>query len=81
MIEDTERKFTCDKCGKEYLFNPNQTDENNLVKSNKCWTIDLGEGGYGSKLDGCHVVIDLCDACLYTLVDSLIYKKGDVVVD
>ncbi len=70
-----KRKFICDNCGKVLMFNPISSNTNDLIQSNKCWSIDLGLAEYGSKLDGCHVIIDLCDDCLYEIMTNFKYNS------
>jgi len=68
--------FLCQKCGKTTAWNI--YEDCFLLKSNQCHTIDMGTLGYGSKLDGLHIVFDLCDNCLYSFIESFRYKN-DVI--
>ena|ERR1035437_5012945 len=60
----------CHKCGKAASWDFTD-DEVDIVKSNQWYNINLGQMGYGSKLDGNDVNFVLCDDCLSGLIDSL----------
>lgn len=62
--------FQCDKCGKEFGYDPQSVTYHDYILQQKCWTIDLGKAGYGSSLDGCDIKFDLCDDCLYEFVST-----------
>jgi len=77
-----EYTFTCFKCGKIIKWNSDDIDSS--IIENQCHIIDLGRGGYGSKLDGCDISFGLCDVCLSTFVESFklrenIYNSGSNV--
>ncbi len=71
--------FICYKCGKTNIWHNN--DSNAFEIENQCHSINLGRMGYGSKLDGCDVNFNLCDKCLYNLIETFklkdeIYNSG-----
>ena len=66
--------FVCDKCEKVIEYSNDYKDELSF-KASECWQIDLGAGGYGSKLDCCNVRFNLCDDCLLKIIKSLTNEK------
>lgn len=67
-------KHQCYKCGKETEYNQDSEIYTDVIKSQSCWTIDLGQAGYGSALDGCEVKFDLCDECLDGIINTFLHK-------
>lgn len=65
--------FVCSKCG-EVITWENSDSHAKLIK-NQCHTINLGRMGYGSALDGCEVVFQLCDQCLIEFIESFKHKE------
>ncbi len=66
---DMETVFTCYKCGETYKWK-----KNDYLTINQCHHINMGVLGYGSKLDSCLVEFDICDNCLYDIIDSFLLK-------
>jgi hypothetical protein len=65
------KTFKCDKCGEEIKYTVNDNENTGLYfAQNECWNINLGRAGYGSKFDGSNINFNLCDDCLYELVES-----------
>lgn len=70
--------FRCDKCSKEIEYREGKEYHLGFdFKSNECWSVNLGSAGYGSRLDGCEVVFDICDDCLTGFIDT--FNHADVV--
>lgn len=81
MIRKSETLFRCDKCSKEirHSFVPHENEDFfEMVKANQCWSIRLGQAGYGSKLDGSELNFELCDDCLYDLIKS--FNHADDII-
>lgn len=66
----TLSKLSCDKCGRKYPLNK----KHNFILQNMYHEVNLGNLGYGSKLDGCNVEFILCDDCLYNFVNTFLNK-------
>lgn len=62
--------FKCDKCGKTIKYSKNKNEYYSKQMKNRCWSIDLGRAGYGSRLDGSDIDFDLCDDCLIEIINS-----------
>lgn len=80
-IQHIEKKFTCDKCGKTLDYDFSKYEY--LLYLNQFHHINLGRAGYGSKLDGCDLVFNLCDDCLYDFImtfrnkDKILYSGSN----
>ncbi len=72
----TQKIFQCQKCGKVVTWD--MEDEWRFARANQCHTVDLGVMGYGSKLDGLHLVFDVCDDCIISILNTFKYRD-DVV--
>lgn len=64
--------FICQKCGKPTIWHG--SDLNAECVQDRCHTLDGGRGGYGSQLDGCTIVLKVCDDCLKSWVDTFVCK-------
>lgn len=67
--------FQCDKCGKESEYEVSSDNYEDAITIEGCWSINLGQAGYGSGLDGSNVKFDLCDKCLCEFIETFKYKS------
>lgn len=71
--ENFEFNFVCNKCGKSEGFS-----KDDFIKKD-CWhSIYVGQGGYGSKMDGMNIEFALCDDCLYEFTETFKIKLKEV---
>lgn len=74
MIQASRVYFQCDRCGEIIEYEADLKGTEYFLK-NKCWSITLPRGGYPSKFDGQKINFDVCDNCLYEIIDNFKYKS------
>lgn len=66
------KSITCDKCGKEYVFNDDMSD---IFEIQEFHSI-VFTGGFGSVFgDGASIECDLCQRCLYEIIKGIYRTK------
>lgn len=83
IMRKTEYHY-CNNCGKTEIIDDDMDNEDAFIASNK-WHL-LGRmynrhAGYGSKLDGENIVLELCDDCLTHMFRDINSKKEVEVYD
>jgi hypothetical protein len=68
MKEIRKIKCTCDRCGKVIELTPEQ------IEDGAFWSVNLGRPGYSSKMDGSDINWDVCDECMFEIINEFKHK-------
>ena len=70
------KSFTCECCGETRHWNPRDFSEN-IFNESISHHINIGDMGYGSKLDGEHIKVNVCDKCLCGCLETFKIKTWE----